>query len=56
MCYLLQSITQKTNMVTSSLGVNVEDANGYREIEDNSKEKDQFDRQEWIGLFDQENT
>ena len=43
-------------MVTSSLGVNVEDASGYREIEDNSKEKDQFDCQEWIGLFDLEKT
>lgn len=43
-------------MVTSSLGVNVEDANGYREIKDSSKEKDQFDRQEWIGLFDREKT
>lgn len=43
-------------MVTSSLGVNVEDVSRSREIEDNSKEKDQFDHQEWIGLFDLEKT
>ncbi|KAJ8778248.1 hypothetical protein J1605_013747 [Eschrichtius robustus] len=44
--YLSQFITQKTNMDTSSLRVNIEDTNGHTERYGISKEKDQFERQE----------